>query len=390
MRVKGKALTHERFGMHKAPTIFYPVLVIAAGALSDIVGGRDKPTWEAAAGLLAFCALYLFSLWAAFSDRCGRLLVITPAVVLTALTLTLALRFGAGMVWLFSLLAVVWSAVASWRHLLHPPLVIGLVSFTAGMTAVYADAEVGDAIVISYSTLLSGVIVTIIVRLFSTVMELRQAQEELAHSAVAEERLRFARDLHDLLGHSISLIVVKAEAVRRFAECDPATVKRHAQDIEAVGRTSLEEIREAISGYRERDLNSELKGAKLALTDAGIETEIVHDGPPLPVQADALLGWVVREGVTNVIRHSEARHCEISVRHRSEGVELEIRNDGPRTKPPAAENDGGTPGHGLLGLAERLSAAGGALTTAPGVDGGFRLTARLPVARRSEVRVGAQ
>ncbi|MFI9724241.1 sensor histidine kinase [Streptomyces sp. NPDC052396] len=387
---RGKALIYEQLGLEKASYIFYPAVVVAAGALSDILGGRDTPAWQAAAGLLAFCGCYLFAIWTAFSDRCGRVLVLAPALVLTVLTVGLSLRFGEGMLWLFSLLAVVWSVLASWRHLLRATLAVVLVTVLASATAGFCEHEAGEIIGIAYATQLSGIAAVTIVRLFSTVMELREAQEELAHSAVAEERLRFARDLHDLLGHSISLIVVKAEAVRRFADHDPETVKRHAGDIESVGRTSLEEIREAVSGYRERALKAELKGAELALADAGVTARIRQDGPPLPAGAEALLGWVVREGVTNVIRHSEARSCEIVVAHGSEAVELRISNDGVAAPSEAAGKRGGTPGHGLLGLAERLSAAGGALDAAHVPGGGFRLVAKLPVDRKSEVRVGTQ
>ncbi|MEV5509007.1 sensor histidine kinase [Streptomyces orinoci] len=381
----------EQFGLEKAPYIFYPAVVVAIGALSDILEGRDNPAWASVTGLLVFCACYLFSVWTAFSDRCGRVLVLLPALALTVLTVVLSLRFGEGMLWLFSLLAVVWSILAGRRLLLRPTLAVVLTTVLGGVTAAIAGNEMGESFGIIYATQLSGIAAATIVRLFSTVMELREAQEELAHSAVAEERLRFARDLHDLLGHSISLIVVKAEAVRRFADLDPETVRRHAGDIESVGRTSLEEIREAVSGYRERSLKAELKSAQLALRDAGTAAAIRQDGPPLPADADALLGWVVREGVTNVIRHSEARSCEIEVAHGSGAVELKISDDGGDAAAGAGKmRESGIPGQGLLGLAERLSAAGGALNAAHMPGGGYRLLATLPVVRRSAEKMGTQ
>ncbi|MGW3202901.1 sensor histidine kinase [Streptomyces sp. NPDC001135] len=370
----------EQFGLPRAPYVFYPAIVVATGALSDIVAGHDDPAWEAVAGLLALLGCYLLSIRTAFDDRCGRLMVLLPAVALTALMVVLSLRFDEGMLWLFCLPAVVWSVLASWRRLLSPTLAVALVTVLAGVIAVNREDDLIDALGIAYATQLSGIAAATIVRLFSTVMELREAQEELALSAVAEERLRFSRDLHDLLGHSISLIVVKAEAVRRFADHDLDTVKRHAGDIEAVGRTALEEIREAVSGYREPTLKAELRGAELALADAGIAAVIRHVGPSLPAGADALLGWVVREGVTNVIRHSNARSCRISVERASESVVLSITNDGADTAAGAGQGKGCTPGHGLLGLAERLSAAGGTLGAAPVAGGGFQLVATVPAA----------
>nr|WP_277819980.1 histidine kinase [Actinomadura sp. RB99] len=234
---------------------------------------------------------------------------------------------------------------------------------------------------------------------------LRAAREELAKAAVEQERLRFSRDLHDLLGHTLSVMVVKAQAVRLVAERDPAVAAEQAADIEKVGRQALGEVRQAVSGYRGRGLAEELDAAVTALADAGVDPAVRRAGPPLPPEPDALLGWAVREGVTNVIRHSGARSCAITIRNDGGSATVEISDDG--TGPgrnavteavgaahAATGRDGGdgdrsraeTPGlslgsggHGLRGLAERMEAAGGTLRTGPAPGGGFLLTATVPI-----------
>jgi two-component system, NarL family, sensor histidine kinase DesK len=132
-------------------------------------------------------------------------------------------------------------------------------------------------------------------------------------------------------------------------------------------------VRQAVAGYRGRGLARELEAARAALADAGITAEVRQDGPPVPAGADALLGWVVREGVTNVIRHSGGRRCEIEVHNRDGSLTVTVRDDGatPAAGPAgmlssAAETTAREPsgGHGLKGLRERLAAGGGFCLTA--------------------------
>ncbi len=174
------------------------------------------------------------------------------------------------------------------------------------------------------------------------------------------------------------MIVVKAQVARKLANRDPAQAQQQAADIEEIGRAALGEVRQAVEGYRGRGLARELEAARSALADAGIATEVRQDGPPVPPGADALLGWVVREGVTNVIRHSGGHRCEIGVRDAGGTVTVTIRDDGPASLPPSAPLTSG--GHGLNGLRERLAADGGTLAAGPCPDGGFLLTAAVPVA----------
>lgn len=213
--------------------------------------------------------------------------------------------------------------------------------------------------------------------------QLRLSHEEVRRLAATAERERIGRDLHDLLGHTLSVVVVKAEAARRLARRDVDAALGQVADIEAVGRQALTEIREAVTGYREGSLATELDRARSVLAASDVEAVLQESGPPLPPQTEALLGWVVREGVTNVVRHSGASLARIEL-HAADGqARLTITDDGRGpTPPPAAPGTTATlprTGTGLRGLTERLAAAGGSLTTGPSPSGGFRVTAVLPL-----------
>lgn len=164
-------------------------------------------------------------------------------------------------------------------------------------------------------------------------------------------------------------------------------------DIESVGRQALREIREAVTGYRDSSLSTELDRARSALTAAGIEPVVRQSGPPLGPRTEALLGWVVREAVTNAVRHSGAARCEITVHGAPEQVRLVITDDGRgvRSAPAGGTGGEGTGGRGtgLRGLTERLAAAGGSLEAGPAPRGGFRVTAVLPVDPATDAPTGA-
>ncbi|GHH88438.1 hypothetical protein GCM10018793_68110 [Streptomyces sulfonofaciens] len=209
------------------------------------------------------------------------------------------------------------------------------------------------------------------------VRRLHDAQGEVARLAAVEERLRIARDLHDLVGHSLSLIVVKSELAGRLAEADLPAAAREIADVESVARQSLVEVRDAVTGYRQRSLVEELDDARSALAAAEVAAVLRPPGAPLPGEIDQLFGWAVREGVTNVIRHASASRCEITVRGDARSARLDVVDDGRGPGPLERDGDG----NGLAGLAERVAAAHGTVTTGPAARGGrgFRLTVRVPV-----------
>jgi two-component system sensor histidine kinase DesK len=220
-------------------------------------------------------------------------------------------------------------------------------------------------------------------RLGRAVRELYAARRELARLAVAEERLRVARDLHDLLGHTLSMIALKSELARRLVEQDPERAVLEIAEVEGVARQTLREVREAVAGYRQPTLLSELEGAQQLLEAAGIDHHVELATPGLPPAIDAVLAWVVREGVTNVVRHSRARRCHIQVTQAAGWVHSEVTNDDPKPSPAGREQlTAPAPGSGLGGIAERLASLGGRFDAGPCVwEGrvGFRLRVDLPI-----------
>lgn len=353
---------------------FLPWLLMAAAPAADLAHGKVALPWLGAAGLAAFAGLYMATLLTAFRPVGGRGPL--PRRLLLALVLvTYALGAGYGGDWMlcFPLASLCVGAVLRERDI--GAITIAL-AVSAGAISVDHGSGFWDGVTIGYGTVLSGLVTAAILSLFEAVRRLRETRQALAETAVAQERLRFSRDLHDLLGHTLSVVVVKAEAVRRLGPRDLDAALGQAADIESVGRQALAEIRQAVTGYREGSLANELTGARSALRAVGIEPVVHESGPPLPPQAEGVLGWVVREGVTNVVRHSRAARCEIEVRGDGEQVRLRITDDGGPAEKKCADAAGS--GSGLRGLSERLAAVGGRLTAGP-TEEGFRVEAVLQV-----------
>jgi len=223
-------------------------------------------------------------------------------------------------------------------------------------------------------TAVIGLWATAFVRQVAAVAELRSAREELARMAVNEERLRFARDLHDLLGHSLSLITLKSELAGRLLPDEPVRAEAEVHDIEEVSRQALREVRQAVAGYRSPTLDEELSGAAEMLGAAGIDYRIENEAGILPKEIDGVLAWAVREGTTNVIRHSQAHNCRIVLAREDDRVRAEITDDGQ------GKTDEETPGSGLSGLAERVATFDDSeFEAGPPQDGGFLLRVGLPL-----------
>lgn len=296
----------------------------------------------------------------------GRVSVLLP--VLVALIVLAALQ-GEGWQTVWGVLAIVSPAVLrGWR------LLIAIVAATVGVAVSIAVIEgIGDAYLLSVGgTFLTGVTTTSFLRLVEAVEQLRRTREELARAAVAEERARMSRDLHDLLGHTLSVMVVKAEAVRRLAARDPEAAAAHAADIEEVGRAALADVRVAVDQMKTLSLADELDGARRALDAAGIRTSVAAAPAEVPDIAGQALAWVVREGATNVIRHSGAASCRFELTEDGGEFRLAVVDDGVGGPADTSDRSGG-----LEGLRQRLRAVDGRLDVRPGADG-FRLEARVP------------
>jgi two-component system, NarL family, sensor histidine kinase DesK len=322
----------------------------------------------AGVALVVFTVAYLHVFGRAFSRGCApayRALAVV-AVLGVALTVTMGTAWAGLMIYLSAAVAVTLPERWIW------PAVLGATGVSAGVAA--ANDLLDDMFILPVMCVLTAFALRGTRYLISVNAELVEARDELARSAVAEERLRFARDLHDLLGHSLSLIALKSELAGRLAERDPARARQEMADVEAAARRALAEVRDAVSGYRQVSLAQALVEARSALSAAGIALRPPTAVDVLPGPVDGVLGWVVREAVTNVLRHSGATTATVTLDTAEDDVVLGFADDGRGSAAP--------PGAGLSGLAERVQRLGGDLRTAGG--DGFRLTARLPLAVPAE------
>ena len=214
-------------------------------------------------------------------------------------------------------------------------------------------------------------------RLIRANAELAAVREEVAMLAAERERMRIARDLHDLLGHSLTTVTVKAALASRLFDQDPVRARAEIAEVEVLARESLADVRAAVAGYREVRLATELATAREVLEAAGIDAQLPGVVEGMSPEVGGLFGWVVREGVTNVVRHSKATSVRITL----DATGIEIVDDGSGCVRKANGQVATThSGSGLAGLAERADALGGRLLAGP-VDGsatGFRLRVEVP------------
>ncbi|MGW7487102.1 sensor histidine kinase [Streptomyces sp. NPDC054786] len=218
--------------------------------------------------------------------------------------------------------------------------------------------------------------------LLGVVRKLDAARSTESRLAVAEERLRFGRDLHDVMGRNLAVIALKSELAVQLARRERPEAVEQMVEVQRIAQESQREVREVVRGYRKADLQAELAGARSILRAAGVDCRIDGgEGTRLPPEVESALGWVVREGTTNVLRHAaEVRHCALRTRidpHRSVLV-MTMENDGV-TPQPGTTGTGSLPGNGLKGLRERLHPLGGTLTSGPVLKSSYRLTVELPM-----------
>ena len=258
------------------------------------------------------------------------------------------------------------------------PLFALIVAGAGAMEVVYADGSPAPAFDVLYavvSTVLTGLIIYGLTMLARLVADLHAARQDLARMAAAEERLRFARDVHDLLGLSLSAITLKSELTYRLMADHPERAREELAEMLAMSRKALADVRMVVSGNRELSLDAECRTAKGLLAATDIDVRVIEEGRRPTGRIGTVLATVLREGVTNVLRHSEATWCEITVRDTGAAVGLEIRNDGLRAGGSGASVHGG---NGLANLSVRLEPLGGELTAAALPDGTFRLYVVVP------------
>jgi two-component system sensor histidine kinase DesK len=385
-----------------APLVWLIWLPYIAQPIISLLGSHPSPLRLIAslAGAAVFVALYVWAAWQSARSLLGATLTY-PAPTTLALWLPILVMFilsyaettANGFTW--GALFIYTCAAAGGRLPTRQALgVLGVVVLIVVFGGVRGQLATTQAVGAIFTLLLAGGTTIIMVWAITTSRQVREVREAMGRfTAVAEERLRIARDLHDLLGHNLSLIALKSELAGRLLHAAPERAATEIADIESVARTALQEVRDTVASYRRPALASELRGAREILAAAGIAYRFVGDeeaASALPAGVEGVLSWAVREGVTNVIRHSRARTCIIHLTRSAGQARVEILDDGPGAAvqaPPVTDLP--LPpdrGNGLRGLAERVRAADGIFEAGPREEGGFRLAVSLPLASDRDQR----
>lgn len=299
----------------------------------------------------------------------GRVVVLAGVAVLAALLLFVV---GPLAVWTWLLVAALSGFVAE-RFWVAGVVVLGIVGaqFLVAASTGWDTAVNSGILFAPVITVSVGASMLFFGRQREAEQRLGFAQDEITRLAVVEERARFSRDLHDVLGHSLTVVAMKSELAARLVYVDPARAKVEMQDVERLSRDALQGLRRAVSGYREADLDAELVSARAALSAAAIDAVLPADGSAAGDEVRSLFAWVLREGITNVIRHAAASRVRVTLTR----MTLTIEDDG--TGSTVGARTGGafdvTGGNGLRGLRERADAVGATLTTGTSDLGGFLL-----------------
>ncbi|MFI2610798.1 sensor histidine kinase [Kitasatospora sp. NPDC018619] len=382
MNVPGSPVESRRQLLVKVAWMLLWMLYLAYPAGDLLRGGHDTAGtvlgWCCLAGfVVAYVLLVVFRSQAGMRPRACVAIVATMVVLAVAAAVVL----GPAFLTLFIYASVCLAIITPARYALRALVAMAVLTAAVG---VGIGAGSDNVSTFALSAFLSGAAMTGLQRLVATMKELREARAAVAHLAASEERLRLARDLHDLLGHSLSLITLKSELAGRFMDAGKDEAARaQVADIEQVARQSLIDVREAVTGFRRPTLPVELAAARTALATAQVRLEAAPDladaWPSLAVEETGALAWALREAVTNVVRHGEgATVCTVTADESWEAsgeryAVLEVTDDG---RGPGKSQ----PGNGLSGLEERLALVGGRLETGPGERGkGFRLRASVPL-----------
>lgn len=317
--------------------------------------------------IVGFVLVYLWGVAQPFGpqERRGTSVWWVPLGLLTAALLLLPLTGESGLAYLVFVAVTCQSVWSIWRAVLGSLAVVVLTMVLAEVVPGWS----GDGLGIAISVLAASMAMFGVVRMAERNAALVCAQEERARLAVVEERERFGRDLHDILGHSLTVIAMKSELAGRLVVGDPERAAAEIADVERLAREALADVRHTVAGVREVTLVGELSAARTALLAAGIEPDLPNAVDEVPGELRETYGYVVREAVTNVVRHSGASRCTV----RAGAWGLEVVDDGP------ASGHGGT-GQGLVGLRARVHAAGLHFSAAPLAGRGFRVAATVAAA----------
>jgi two-component system sensor histidine kinase DesK len=369
-------------------------MIYLAYPVSDLLdGSHTVPVrivgWVALAAFLGSYIALVFRRQVGGAPRPGRPFHL--ALLLGMLTVSVVTSYLLSSAWLT---LFVYTAIATGVLLAPRYSLAGVTAVTACLVVVgltCPDRTMGNLGSAAVSAFLGGAAMGGLQGMVRTMQELREARQAVAALAASDERLRMARDLHDLLGHSLSLITLKSELTSRFLDQGRyAEAQAQVADIEKVSRQSLVDVREAIGGYRRPKIAVELAALRIALEAADVAVDadqsIADAHPGLGPEEEGALGWALREAATNIVRHSAAKNCtvrlaEYLVEDGSRALRLDVVDDGMGV----GKRSGHSRGNGLSGLAERLALADGTLETGPGPRGrGFSLRASVPLRAQSK------
>lgn len=356
------------------------VLFAVPTAISILASGFQPPQEAASFGFAVWGATWAW-IWLRAAGRnltAEAVGLVAITVILTMFTLAQPTPEGTFLVFSF----IVAGACFPLRRALW---IIGGLTVLQVALAVIRLADLALALNSLINSILVGGVGVGARLLWQSYRELVAAREEIARLAVSEERLRFSRDLHDLLGQSLAVLVLKSELVAKQVPSDTdESTRQELRDLARVARKSLNDVREAAAGYRRPSLSMEIGNARNALRAAGIGLLVEDTLGRVAAEQDAVLAWCLREGVTNVLKHSGAKKVVLRLWRTDGSATLELVDDGRG----AAALDGD--GVGLIGLRERVELAGGKFEVGIEPEAGVRLRVALPagLAAPSELPVG--
>ena len=344
----------------------YVWLIYLGFYLPGLPSPAERPWLLAAelAALLAFLGLYFRfygregpSAWFAVAGMAALGLALTPVNFGAWAFFVYAMTFSAfigttrqGLLAQALIVALLLQSVLAWN--LHPSFVLGILGISLG-TGLGCIGQAANR---------------------RQQAALRRSQEEVRQLATVAERERIGRDLHDLLGHTLSVIALKAELAERLSGVEPQRAADEIGDVARISREALAEVRQAVAGYRSLGLRGELMRSEEALKSAGVTLDAEIAPAALPAEQEAVLSLALREAVTNVIRHAQARRCRVRLQQQPDAVVLTVHDDGR-----GGHHYGG--GHGLAGMRDRVGSLGGDVSVV--ADNGTRVELRLPLVERA-------
>lgn len=324
--------------------------------------GADKPSWAGLFGCMSMIYLFVDAylrrastvewVWTALG------FILFMAICTVAAIYWSRKRIMRGVCVAMGLLAIAFTAYRQtgvfyfvFVAAFGPLAVGGNIPRSVGIIAVACTGILVESLLLWPPSFMPQVAVVQAILVGSAITLVARQQTALRQTLKTAERERIARDLHDILGHTLSVVILKSELASRLVEHDPLKAKAEIEDVERISRNALAEVREAISGYRSGDLRAELDKAKATLETAGVAVYEECDAAALPVAHERVLALVLREAVTNIVRHARAKRCTIRLERDDDVYRLEVKDDGR----------GGLSreGMGMRGIRERVEAIGG-------------------------------